>query len=548
MAELWGFQAGEQQAQQYTQNQALFNLSMQEGGMKLESEAVSLQTQKLALSQQEMMMNLLKDRQNKQNVKAAQGAAAQPGGQLPGTGPNMDDLAAKADENGDLLAATGQLNASSESYERAASIRRNATEIAKTQADQDAKDLSTTASLLQSAKDKIAGGADPQKVWQDANMQFMSITGRESKVAHLPYSPELLDAALTGSETMLQQAQQKAAAARQKASDMSAVEAKTRVPLIEAQKRVAQDRADALEKGGVLGPKSELVSAAKSYINENYQVDPDNLDIFSLPIAEDAQRRMSQNHLSSSEAVAAAFRSAQAGKTFAGLPAKEFNTTTKDTGGGMFGSMYAARFGQRVIAGATQGLAQLETVSRLGSSAGIPTQGIFRGNLIGENAQGSIKQLMTTSQQKMYNAAMAGLAPELAAAQNQGMAPTETQINNIMGRLTILPTDDAQTGQFKVALLARDYRKALEGGIENMKPAQAARAQELMSQFQEFPDPDVIANAKPGDNLFPPGKFGAKGVAPVGGEPKRISSDVDYSALPSGATFIAPDGTTRRKP
>lgn len=37
--------------------------------------------------------------------------------------------------------------------------------------------------------------------------------------------------------------------------------------------------------------------------------------------------------------------------------------------------------------------------------------------------------------------------------------------------------------------------------------------------------------------------FGEQSNAPV-----RIQSDAEYNALPSGATFIAPDGTTRRKP
>jgi len=30
--------------------------------------------------------------------------------------------------------------------------------------------------------------------------------------------------------------------------------------------------------------------------------------------------------------------------------------------------------------------------------------------------------------------------------------------------------------------------------------------------------------------------------------PKQIKSDADYAALPSGAEFIAPDGSHRRKP
>ena len=35
---------------------------------------------------------------------------------------------------------------------------------------------------------------------------------------------------------------------------------------------------------------------------------------------------------------------------------------------------------------------------------------------------------------------------------------------------------------------------------------------------------------------------------PAGGQPARITGDADYNALPSGATFVGPDGKTRRKP
>jgi hypothetical protein len=36
--------------------------------------------------------------------------------------------------------------------------------------------------------------------------------------------------------------------------------------------------------------------------------------------------------------------------------------------------------------------------------------------------------------------------------------------------------------------------------------------------------------------------------APAQGGPVRISSDAEYEALPSGTTFVGPDGKTRRKP
>ena len=41
---------------------------------------------------------------------------------------------------------------------------------------------------------------------------------------------------------------------------------------------------------------------------------------------------------------------------------------------------------------------------------------------------------------------------------------------------------------------------------------------------------------------------GAKKTTPPSTEPKRVNSDSDFNSLPSGSIFIAPDGTTRRKP
>lgn len=43
-------------------------------------------------------------------------------------------------------------------------------------------------------------------------------------------------------------------------------------------------------------------------------------------------------------------------------------------------------------------------------------------------------------------------------------------------------------------------------------------------------------------------QMGGDTAAPPAGGPAKITSDAEYDALPSGTTFIAPDGTTRRKP
>lgn len=43
-------------------------------------------------------------------------------------------------------------------------------------------------------------------------------------------------------------------------------------------------------------------------------------------------------------------------------------------------------------------------------------------------------------------------------------------------------------------------------------------------------------------------KANAGGAPAAGSQPRAIQSDADYDALPSGATFIAPDGSVRKKP
>ena len=272
MAELWGFQAGEQQAQQYTQNQALFNLSMREGQMKLDSDAVVLQTQKTALSQQELMLKAQLDRRNRQQAaQAAHSASGTAGGAaggaapLPGTQPSIDDLAAEALDNAETLADEGQYNASSESLERASTILKNKTEIQKNDADQRIKDLTTVANLHRAAVPKMAAidaaeaagtmdaktaAAARQQLWRDGNMQFMSSVGRPSPLANQPYSRELFDAVGTETQTNLQQAQQDAAKARTNAAEVETRLEPARAAQIAAATREAEARTHNLEKAG----------------------------------------------------------------------------------------------------------------------------------------------------------------------------------------------------------------------------------------------------------------------------------------------------------
>ena len=65
--------------------------------------------------------------------------------------------------------------------------------------------------------------------------------------------------------------------------------------------------------------------------------------------------------------------------------------------------------------------------------------------------------------------------------------------------------------------------------------------------------PEILAEGKNRLQNFTEARDEMTGATPPAAEtpataPKRITSDADYNALPSGATFIAPDGSTRRKP
>ena len=72
-------------------------------------------------------------------------------------------------------------------------------------------------------------------------------------------------------------------------------------------------------------------------------------------------------------------------------------------------------------------------------------------------------------------------------------------------------------------------------------PENAVDESEILRQARER----VAGRVKPAKSIF-----GGASVGPKGGvdkTPKKISSDAEYEALPSGTEYVAPDGQTRRK-
>jgi hypothetical protein len=433
MAELWGFQAGEQQAQQYTQNQALFNLQMQEGGLKLEEEAVQTQTAKLALQQQQKMLELLSQRGAAQMTRQASADGKQP---LPGTGTPIDETADATEQAGLDLLAVGDVEHGSQTLERASTMRRNAAQIEKDSNDQRARDLTVASNLFANSKPKLdaidaqeaSGAIDAQtadaarnRIWQDGNMQYMSITGKPSPVAAQPYSRQLFDAVENANMTQLQKAQQAAAAARQKLADAQVQAQPLKNAEIAARTKAANARADAVEKAG---------GEAKPPAGFEWKLDKDGKPVLD----EDGQRIL---------------------KPITGGPGV--------TRGGGFGSAYVLQQANRVVASGNQALQEAQNIMELPVTT---NTGYLQGPLE-PGLTGITKNILTrkvSSQDvQAYSTMSSGIQRFAAQIETMGTAQGLQHFSEQIGpQLILQPGDTVYTKLLKMAELRQNVTAALE--------------------------------------------------------------------------------------
>ncbi len=89
---------------------------------------------------------------------------------------------------------------------------------------------------------------------------------------------------------------------------------------------------------------------------------------------------------------------------------------------------------------------------------------------------------------------------------------------------------------------ARAIMKIMRVEIGNARSAAHESTARIQDQLNS------LGRGRLGTGAAPSGASAPAGAAPAGGAPKQIASDADYNALPSGTTFIGPDGKTRRKP
>ena len=181
-----------------------------------------------------------------------------------------------------------------------------------------------------------------------------------------------------------------------------------------------------------------------------------------------------------------------------------------------FGSSLNQRFVNRVAGAANEGVAALVSIAGMKK----PNSGLFSMAATGgAGGKNPVKAFLTPDSIKMYNAAMAGLAPEIATAQNQGMVPSEAQIAHVEAAITIGPTDDLKVQQYRVALAARYLRKALEVSTTIATPDQKSKIDSILKQLQRFPDPNAIEDGSWQQGMFgkrtPPTQRGKGAQAPA---------------------------------
>jgi len=227
---------------------------------------------------------------------------------------------------------------------------------------------------------------------------------------------------------------------------------------------------------------------------------------------------------------------------------------------GNFGSSMNQRFANRVSGAGIEASAALISMSGMHN----PNTGLFSMQGAGGAGGKSITAgIMTPEGVKRYNAAMAGLAPEIAAAQNQGMAPRDAQIQAIEQAVSIGPTDDLTTKQYKIATAARYVRNGITAAMDIASQQQQKTMKATLKRLAVFPSPDKIAgsdwskgvfsqpgnpNLKPGETPAPApeGQPGTTQTKPQIASPK---TQEDFNALPSGTVYIDPqDGKQYRKP
>ncbi len=161
---------------------------------------------------------------------------------------------------------------------------------------------------------------------------------------------------------------------------------------------------------------------------------------------------------------------------------------------------------------------------------------------------------LTPTETQVLGTTFGGMAKSIATMSSQGRPVTAPVLAAIEKSIIPVQGDDGATVMAKGARM----RQYMENNIRDLKmsgatPAQLEQAQENLEKAQKYlPTWDQVIAATPTNKraaLQRQAKAADEAVEKEkAAAPVSISSDQEFDALPSGAEFIAPDGSHRRKP
>lgn len=295
MPDLFGAPAGISAAEADQRAQDLHVLSMAEGGIKLQQALLTLQQQKAMLGQMQ------------------QAFGGDGGGKQTPFSSSMD-LGDQLYSLSTMAMRAGMPDKAAE-YARAGSqVKYQATEIQKTQSEAQVKE----ADLI----GRIMSGVVDQQSWIAANQMIQQQTGKPSRWAQRPYDPRLVASIVTTSQSIKDRALTRAAETRADANEADAQEHRARLGLIDAQKRITNDRDAALYRDGATGkiPKSADLKAITDLIKRDYPGVPDeDARVLGRPAAERMLDLMKRQRLTQSEAANRAYEEFKEQGTFGGI-------------------------------------------------------------------------------------------------------------------------------------------------------------------------------------------------------------------------------------
>ncbi len=306
MANLWGFAAGQQAAQEMAQRQQMANIATAEAPLQMQHMEIANKMSELALRQQEFFT------QHMQAQMSRMTDGKQGGDPLAN---QMHDMAMLALDSGNPQMAAKYID-SYTNYERnKETIANNKNKLA-----------------IQHAKliDSLMQNVHDQRSWAAANMSYMLETGQPSPFAHVPYEyakqSGLLDRVQAATLNAVQKSQIQKNTAQARAADATAGLAPLRARLIERQTRESTVRTKHLEKEGVPTATKGLndnLRMLTDLANKSYEIDPTRqaaLRAILRPWAEKmAQQVKNHGDMSPSEAADMVFKEAKKAHAFAGF-------------------------------------------------------------------------------------------------------------------------------------------------------------------------------------------------------------------------------------